>query len=131
MRKEFSKTINDVNFKVTQLGFEDGIELLSYITNLLGPALAKDNITFASFIGEIAKNVSASSLKEIIHKLAKTTRIERELGKWPILEPEVDLAGNYDLTFKWLSFALEVNFGDFFSKGGLLSEGLNFVSKNV
>jgi hypothetical protein len=34
-----------------------------------------------------------------------------------VLEPEVDLAGNYDLTLRWLKFALEVNYGDFFVAG--------------
>jgi hypothetical protein len=38
-----------------------------------------------------------------------------------VLEPEVDLAGNYDMTVKWLKFALEVNFMDFFVAGGLLA----------
>jgi hypothetical protein len=45
--------------------------------------------------------------------LAKTTRIEREPGKWPLLEPEVDLAGEFSLTFRWLAFALGVNYGSF------------------
>jgi hypothetical protein len=55
--------------------------------------------------------------------------IEREQGsdKWPKLEPEVDLAGDYNLMFKWLKFALEVNYGGFFSEGGFLRNG-DFLS---
>lgn len=54
----------------------------------------------------------------VIEKLAKTTRIEREPGRWPVLEPEVDLAGKYPLTLEWLMFALEVNYGNFLSEVG-------------
>ena len=41
---------------------------------------------------------------------------------WPLLEPEVDLAGEYAFMFRWLGFALEVNYGDFLGENGL---GLN------
>jgi hypothetical protein len=124
MRKEKDKAINGVNFKVTQLGFEDGVELLTALGNIVGPALANkdfnsDNPT--AILGQILAKADARQIKGIIQKLAQSTRIEREPGKWPILEPEVDLAGNYDLTFKWLGFALEVNYGDFLGEAGLLS----------
>lgn len=120
MRKEKSKTINNVNFTITQLGFDEGIELLTTLGHLLDPVLGKSNAGVES-LGQLIARIDATQLKSIIHKLAKTTRIEREPGKWPILEPEVDLAGNYELTFRWLGFALEANYGDFLGAGGLLS----------
>ncbi|MGH7249704.1 MAG: hypothetical protein ACREGC_01905 [Minisyncoccia bacterium] len=58
---------------------------------------------------------------ELAGQVVQHHRIEREPGRWPTLEPEVDLAGQYDLTLKWLSFALEVNYGDFLGEGALLS----------
>ena len=76
-------------------------------------------------IGDIISRLSYAELAAITDKLAKATRIEREPGRWPILEPEVDLAGSYDLTLRWLKFALEVNFGDFFTAGGLLANVIN------
>ena len=124
MRKEKDKSISGINFKVTQLGFEDGIELLTTLGNIIGPALAKQDLDCgnpSSMFGQILAKTDANQLKSIITKLAKSTRIEREPNKWPILEPEVDLAGNYDLAFKWLGFALEVNYGDFLGEEGLFN----------
>jgi len=124
MRKEKDKTINGISFKVTQLGFEDGVELLTTLGNIVGPALANKDFSGdnpISMLGQILAKADATQLKGIIQKLAQSTRIEREPNKWPILEPEVDLAGNYDLTFKWLGFALEANYGDFLGEAGLLS----------
>ena len=81
-------------------------------------------------IGDIISRLSYAETAGITDKLAKTTRIEREPGRWPLLEPEVDLAGNYDLTLRWLKFALEVNYGDFFVLGGLLHDVINPVAAN-
>jgi hypothetical protein len=108
---------------VTQLGFADGMELLTSLGRLVGPALngAHKDANPTAIIGDIVGRLSYPELLNITDKLAKATRIEREPGRWPVLEPEVDLAGNYDLTLRWLGFALEVNYGDFFAAGGLLS----------
>jgi len=127
MRKEKEKTIHGTKFKVTQLGFADGMELLTMLGQIVGPVLS-DPIKAANpaaMLGNIICRLSFSDVSTITDKLAKTTRIEREPGRWPVLEPEVDLAGNYELTLRWLSFALEVNYGDFFVEGGLLSGGIN------
>src|SRR5580704_12319845 len=108
--------INGINVKITQLGFQEGIELLTSLGNLIGPGLSNKDFTGdnpTAIVGEILTRVNAETLTSIINKLARSTRIEREPHKWPILEPEVDLAGNYNLAFKWLAFALEVNYGDF------------------
>lgn len=121
MRKEKEKIINGLKFKVTQLGFADGMQLLTTIGRIVGPALSsgsKDNPM--AMIGEIVQKLTFEEVDNITEKLSKTTRIEREPGRWPVLEPEVDLAGNYDLTLRWLGFALEANYSDFFSEGGLL-----------
>jgi hypothetical protein len=76
-------------------------------------------------IGDIISRLSFSELFYASELLAKHSRIEREPGRWPVLEPEVDLAGRYDLATRWLAFALEVNYGDFFAEGALLSGVIN------
>ncbi len=132
MRKEKEKTINGTKFRVVQLGFEDGIDLLVTLYKTLGPSLGvfmaglerKDSKslgdTEVSMSGmrdallELAQRLNASDLKLVVSTLAKTTRVNREGEKWPLLEPEVDLAGEYGLMFKWLAFALEVNYSGFF-----------------
>ena len=123
MRKEKEQTINGVKFKITQLGFADGMELLTNLGRLIGPALSdtRQVLNPTAMIGDIISRLSFSELAHISDRLAKSTRIEREPGRWPVLEPEVDLAGCYDLTMRWLGFALEVNYGDFFAEGALLS----------
>src|SRR5215813_1575173 len=116
MRKEKESIINGIKFKVTQLGFAEGMELLTTLGRIIGPAISEPNkvASTAAMIGDIISRLSYAEIAAITDKLAKTTRIEREPGRWPILEPEVDLAGNYDLTIRWLKFTLEVNYGDFF-----------------
>lgn len=143
MRKEQEQSINGVKFKVTQLGFADGMELLTKLGHLIGPSLKnhhnpsltemidptlKDRPQGPSpiaMIGDIISRLSFSELFYTCELLAKNTRIEREPGRWPVLEPEVDLAGRYDLATRWLAFALEVNYGDFFGEGALLSGVIN------
>lgn len=121
MRKEKEQTINGIKFKITQLGFADGLELLTTLGRIVGPALSDSSKTTAAKLGDILGRLSFAEISSITDKLAKTTRIEREPGRWPVLEPEVDLAGSYDLTLRWLHFALEVNYGDFFAEGNLLN----------
>lgn len=132
MRKEKETIINGTKFKVMQLGFADGMELLTALGRIVGPALSdpQKNSNSAAMIGDIISRLSYGEMASITDKLAKTTCIEREPGRWPILEPEVDLAGNYDLTLRWLKFALEVNYGDFFAAGGLLNDVINPVAAN-
>lgn len=132
MRKEKEAIINGMKFKVTQLGFADGMGLLTTLGRLIGPTISDANKTHnaAAMIGDIIGRLSFAEIASITDKLAKSTRVEREPGRWPLLEPEVDLAGNYDLTLRWLKFALEVNYGDFFVAGGLLHDVINPVAAN-
>lgn len=132
MRKEKEAIINGTKFKVTQLGFADGMELLTSLGRIVGPVLSDTTKTqnAATMIGDILGRLSFAEITNITEKLARTTRIEREPGRWPTLEPEVDLAGNYDLTLRWLKFALEVNYGDFFAAGGLLHDVINPTAAN-
>lgn len=116
MIKTKESTIDGINFKVTQLGYADGIELLTRLLALAGAAFEKDEGKDAFSLSRLAARLTANDLKMVIEKLASRTVIEREPGtdKWPKLEPEVDLAGDYGLMFKWIKFALEVNYGGFF-----------------
>ena len=124
MRKEKESTLDGRRIKVTQLGFEEGMDLLVLLTKTLGPslgALAVDSTQIAPALSEFAKQLNNQDLKLVIATLAKSTRINREGDKWPILEPEVDLAGEYGFLFKWLGFALETNYGGFLGEKGLSS----------
>ena len=127
MRKEKETVLNDLKFKVTQLGFDDSLALMVSLSKMMGPSVAKFSPGLANSsaaISELLINLSLSDIQKIITKFAKSTCIEREPNsdKWPKLEPEVDLAGDMDLTLRWLLFCLEVNYGNFFSEGGLLAD---------
>lgn len=116
MRKEKETTLDGKRIKVTQLGFEEGMGLLVLLTKALGPslgALATDSTQIAPALSEFAKQLNTNDFKYVVNTLAKSTRINREGDKWPLLEPEVDLAGEYGFLFKWLGFALETNYGGF------------------
>jgi hypothetical protein len=129
MIKTQETIIDGKNFKVTQLGYSDGIELLTKLLSMAGTAF--DSGVKESFsLGRLMSNFKASDLKMIVEKLSQRTLIEREPGseKWPKLEPEVDLAGDYNLMFKWLKFALEVNYGGFFDEGGILTKSADFLN---
>jgi hypothetical protein len=132
MRKEKEQIINGTKFKIIQLGFADGMELLTMLGKIIGPALSDPQKVSSSalMIGDIISRFNFADVSCITDKLTRSTRIEREPGRWPVLEPEVDLAGNYDLTLRWLKFALEVNYGDFFAAGGLLHDVINPVAAN-
>ena len=125
MIKTKETTIDGKNFKVTQLGYSDGIELLTRLLALAGAAFEKNEGKDSFSLARLAEKLTANDLKMVIDKLAGRTVIEREPGsdKWPKLEPEVDLAGDYGLLFKWLKFALEVNYGGFFYAAGDLLKG--------
>jgi hypothetical protein len=125
MLKTKEAIIDGKNFKVTQLGYSDGVELLTKLLSMAGMAFENGAGKESFSLGRLASNLKASDLKIIVEKLANRTLIEREAGsdKWPKLEPEVDLAGDYNLMFKWLKFALEVNYGGFFTEGGILRNG--------
>lgn len=131
MRKEKETTLSGIKFRVTQLGFEDSIDLFVPLCKTLGPSIGAlfSSVTqddtkalgdaqisptgITQALSELAQRLTASDLKYAVNMLAKTTRIEREPGKWPMLEPEVDLAGEFSLMFRWLAFALGVNYGSF------------------
>lgn len=125
MIKTQESSIDGINFKVTQLGYAEGIELLTKLLAIAGGAFEKAEGKDSFSVAKLAAKLTAHDLKMVVDKLANRTVIEREAGsdKWPKLEPEVDLAGNYGLLFKWLKFALEVNYGGFFSAAGELLKG--------
>ena len=88
MRKEKQTTINGTQFKVTQLGFENGIDLMAMLYKSLGPSvgamlagldkkanadLGSANISMdaiSNALAELAKRLSADDLK---HAFARVT----------------------------------------------------------
>lgn len=121
--------IDGKKFRVTQLGYSEGVELLTKILSFAGAGFAEGQQDKFS-ISKLAAKLNSSDLKMVVEKLADKTIIERESGsdKWPKLDPELDFSGEYGLLFKWLKFALEVNFGGFFYALGSLNATQNVTA---
>ena len=73
MRQEKEQTINGIKFKVTQLGFADGMELLTTLGRIVGPAISdpKKLTNSAAMIGDIIGRLSYTEFASITDKLAK------------------------------------------------------------
>ena len=125
MLKTKEISIDGKNFKVTQLGYSEGVELLTKLISIAGQAFEKQAEKESFSLSRLAANLKVQDLKLVVDKLSNRTLIEREDGsdRWPKLDPEVDFSGEYGLMLKWLKFALEVNYGSFFSEGGIFKGG--------
>ena len=83
MRKEKETLINAKKLRITQLGFEDGMDLLVMLTKALGPSigtLATNPEKINQALAELSKQLNPNDLKHVINTLAKTTRINRALA---------------------------------------------------
>ena len=63
MRKEKESIISGTKFKVTQLGFADGMELLTSLGRIIGPALSDPQRAAnpAAMIGDVISRLSFSA----------------------------------------------------------------------
>ena len=80
MIKTQETTIDGKNFKVTQLGYSDGVELLTKLLAIAGSAFENGMGKESFSLGRLANSLKAADLKMIIEKLASRTVIERESG---------------------------------------------------
>lgn len=142
MLKSETKAIDGINYKVTQLPFGKGKQLLVRIFKLLGPAVgqaiggvdaAKPTIAdiktaaIGAALGEIAGRLSQQDLDFAIDMLAEYTEVQQPNGddggeRWTRLKQDMEFhfAGEYVRMFAWLAFALQVNYLGFLNgRGGL------------
>lgn len=129
-----SRTIGNYTYEVTTLGGLAGRKLLTKLVKTLGPCLAPlltdsdgntkkgwsvldaDSKSVAAALVEFADRVTPELLEELAVAFGKTTLVDMGGGKAVQLTLEnqdLHFAGNYGEFFRWLAFALEVNFRDF------------------
>ena len=74
MRKEKESIINGIKFKVTQLGFADGMELLTTLGRIVGPAISdpKKLTNSAAMIGDIISRLSYKEISSLFDRGRKT-----------------------------------------------------------
>jgi hypothetical protein len=132
-------TINGTTYKVTMLPYKLGHRLLLRLYKVLGPVLAKSisnspSVTgglanldvgslgpaFGAALETLAEKLTEEDFDFMVDTLAEYTEIHKEDGKVLPLKAdmEVRFAGNYAELFKWLGFALKVNYGGFTGERG-------------
>lgn len=124
------KTIDDLEFEVSQLPVKDARAVLVRLTRVLGPALAAfakdgaknlgdiDHMTVANALSQLATTVGEEDLEYLCEKFGKVSKVK--VGN---LMVSVDKAGDTVFSgrlttmFKWIWFCIEVGYSDFL--GGL------------
>jgi len=133
MREPQVREIDGYKFEVMPLGFKAARSAFVRLTKALGPALARAanaapdleslrtsaaQMDLVSAVSELADRVSDDELEWFADTFGKTTRFSRTGEQWPYLTADNREAlfsgGSLLLFFRWLAFALEVNFADFF-----------------
>lgn len=137
MLKSETKDIDGLTFEVTQLSGFKALKMFRKLGSALGPALGELAQGFGekvdidaplemrrmlpalgAAIPKLFSNVSEADLESITRGLLETTLVlNPENGKTSQLLPQFDvlMQGKVGTVFKLLAFAIQVNFGSFFS----------------
>lgn len=128
------KVINGSSYSVTQLPARRALRLQAKLMKLLGPAastifVASGDLDTADqaipkAVSALAAQLDDKTFDQLILELLQGQA--RKNGK-EITENVLDMefSGNLNELYLLLIFVLEVNFGDFFREGGILSSFLN------
>lgn len=127
-----SKVIGSHTYYVRQLGSSEARKLLVRLTTTLGPVLGaaipqgvsfKDlmaiEVDLGKGLGELASRLREDDLEYVCRVLGAATEVDLGGGKQvPLTLEKQELhfcGGRLSELFKWLQFALEVQFSDFFA----------------
>lgn len=121
MIKTEDRQIGKVTYSVTQLGFKKSREVFARLTKMLGPALGLllngGSEGAAGALEAVCAQVSEADLEYLCDVFAECTMVKMPDGKRAKLSADAQellFGGALVDCFKWLAFALEVNYGDFF-----------------
>ncbi len=134
MLKTESKVIDGIKFNVTQFPGRQGVKLAFRIFKEIGPAIAAvaagvdfkggklGSVDFLQVAAALEKiGIGPDAFCQLILDILAGTRVERD-GNVSDMTGEffdMEFGGNLEVPFKAAVFALEVNFGSFFGKGGI------------
>lgn len=123
MRDPETKTIDGIQFRITPLGFNEGRRGFVRLSKLLGPALGaaasagtKDPEGLAGALERALGGLTDEDLEWFADVMGKATQFSDDGSRWPWLTKdnrEALFSGRLMLFFRWLVFALEVNYSDF------------------
>jgi hypothetical protein len=120
-----SKTIDGVNFTVTQFPARRAFAVQARLIKTLGPALGAavgkgvgGEVDLSAALQKLADNIEADTLVALAQELLASTRAD---GKELAGDAAFDMAftGKLLTLYKVLAFLVEVNFADFFGAGGI------------
>jgi len=126
MIKVKKEVIDGVTFEVTKLGFADSRELFLRLTKRLGPGLigvlqgskSLADLSLVDSFERLVNGLDVKELEEVTEQLGTVTRYQVD-GKWPFLDADHRelLFGEAGLLlyFRWLLFALRVQYADFWT----------------
>jgi hypothetical protein len=144
MRETQERTIDDITYRVRQLPVKEAENVLIDLLKLLGPSAAASvgemdlSGGLAAFgdkplsagvlvsgIRELADRLDKETYHRVCDTLAKVTDVQRG-DKWPQLSGIADelWRGRIQHKWKWLKFALEVQYADFFGGWAALVDGV-------
>ncbi len=124
------RTIDDLDFEVSQLPVKDARAVLVRLTRVIGPALAAfakdgakslgdiDHMTVANALSTLASSMSEEDLEYLCEKFGKVSKVKVGELMLPVDKAgDAVFSGRLTVMFKWIWFAIEVNYSDFL--GGL------------
>lgn len=145
MLKTSEKQIGDSAYRVSQLKATKSLSLFIELARMLGPAFGivadavggKDgkiditkigNLklggdTFSRIVNALVERIDNPKVQTIVKELAQVTEVAADGAADYVNLPavyELHFAAKVDELFKWLAFALEVQYGGFFSSLGAL-----------
>ena len=128
MREPQTREIDGITFRVKPLGFAKGRQVFLRIAKAIGPVLKSIPMEkgapfpIMEAIAECVGNVTDADLAWLDEMLATDAAYSTEPGKWPFMSTALVREQLFDGRFmtyaKWLAFACEVNFADFFAAFG-------------
>lgn len=122
-RDTHTREIEGVTYRVTMLGAKDGLRTLARLSKLLGPvALAADGGSVVGGIVEAVRSLDPDEVVTLACAFEGSTKVVQPVqssGARSIdlpLDMDAHFAGKIGALLSWLSFAIEVNYADFFGE---------------
>ena len=126
MLKTDTKEIDGARLRVTQLPYTSARKTLVRLTKLLGPALVSAaslgqaalsaGLGMGPALGDFFDRLTDEELEHFAKTFGQHSQIMTPDGTWVYLDAKnrsIYFAGRLMLFFRWLEYAIEVNYDDF------------------